>query len=189
MGLSVYKRHTEACGKKSRTFKRCQCPVWVQGTLAGERIRKSLDLSSLDAAQSLIQRWKEAGKIGAEGQKRRTVSEAVHDFLLDCEARCLADATVALYRRFLKGHFLAWCVTEKHSDLRRFTVEVARKYRESWRWAPVTAARRLERLRTLFSFCVDSGWSTGDLSGLQDDDSRVFCIEVVPEPLSDRSSI
>jgi hypothetical protein len=68
-----------------------------------------------------------AGRIGAEGQKRRTVTEAVEDFLLDCEARCLADATVALYRRFLKGHFLAWCEIEKYSDLRTFSVEVARK--------------------------------------------------------------
>ena len=53
---------------------------------------------------------------------------------------------------------MKWCEAEGLADLRKLDVQIVRRYRESWTWAPVTAARRLEHLRTFFSFCVDSGW-------------------------------
>jgi integrase/recombinase XerD len=34
-----------------------------------------------------------------------------------------------------------------------------RAYRETWAMAPASARKKLERLRTFFRFCVDSGWT------------------------------
>jgi integrase len=34
-----------------------------------------------------------------------------------------------------------------------------REYRETWNCGPITARKRLERLRTFFKFCHESGWS------------------------------
>jgi len=37
-------------------------------------------------------------------------------------------------------------------------VDAIREYRATWTWAGTTASRRVERLRTFFNFCVESGW-------------------------------
>jgi hypothetical protein len=35
--LTLYRRHTKACGQKDRYYRRCKCPMWVEGTIdAGE---------------------------------------------------------------------------------------------------------------------------------------------------------
>jgi integrase/recombinase XerD len=159
MGLSLYKRHTAQCGQTSRRWRRCSCPVWVQGTLAGEYIRRSLDLTSIEAAEAIVFAWNRAGRIGSEGRKKPTPREAVLKFLADAEARQLSPETVLLYRRFLLGHFVPWCEARKYNDLARLDVRVIRdEYRTSWTWAASTASRRVERLRTFFAFCVESEW-------------------------------
>lgn len=159
MALTLFRRHRITCGQTDRYFRRCSCPIHVEGTLGHEEVRKGLNLTSWEAAQNLIAEWNRSGKVGVELQKRKTPKEAVEAFLADAEARQLAEATVALYRRFLVGHLIPWCEAQKIEDVRKLDVEKLRRYRESWTWAPVTAARRLERLRTLFSFCLDSGWT------------------------------
>ena len=96
--LGLYRRHTGSCGQKSRRYRRCSCPVWVQGTLGGEEIRKSLDLTSWEAAEKVIFAWKVAGKIGAEGKPKVSVHDASERYLRDAATR-LKPSTVDLYRR------------------------------------------------------------------------------------------
>ncbi len=150
MGLILYRRHNQACGK-DRRFRRCSCPIWVQGSLGGEAIRKALNLASWDAAENLVREWTHAGKIGAEGRKRITIKDAVQKFLADAKARQLREGTIELYEQTLSNQFVVWCEKENISDLRHVTVEKIREYRETWRCAAVTAARRVDRLRTFFT--------------------------------------
>jgi len=154
--LALYRRHTSTCGQTSRRYRRCQCPIWVQGTLAGEEIRKSLDLTSWDSAERVVQAWKEAGKIGAEGRRAVSVEDAVTKYLRDAETR-LKASTVDLYRRGLK-HLLSWCEAEGVKALPELDLEKLRTYREAWTCKPVTAARRIDRLKIFFGFCLDTGW-------------------------------
>jgi integrase/recombinase XerD len=156
--LTIYRRHTKACPHHSRNYRRCQCPIWVQGTLGEERVRKGLDLTSWDAAEDLILEWKKAGRVGAEGRKRKTVKEAVELFLKDAEARYLREGTLILYRQNLLKTLVPWAEAEGVSEIRRMDVEKVRRFRESWTCAEVTAARRVGELRAFFTFCVDSGW-------------------------------
>jgi integrase/recombinase XerD len=157
MGLVLYRRHNQACGK-DRRFRRCSCPIWVQGSLAGEMIRKALNLTSWDAAENLIREWTHEGKVGAEGRKKITTKDAVTKFLADARARQLREGTVELYEQTLLNQFVVWCEKESVSDLRHVSVEKIREYRETWKCAAVTAARRVDRLRTFFGFCMDAGW-------------------------------
>ena len=30
--LTLYRRHTKTCGQSDRYYRRCKCPVWVEGT-------------------------------------------------------------------------------------------------------------------------------------------------------------
>ncbi len=154
--LTLYRRHAGSCGKKSRRFRRCSCPVWVQGTLGGEEIRKSLDLTSWEAAEKIVFAWKEAGKIGVEGKPKVSLHDASERYLRDAGTR-LKPSTVDLYSRGLK-HLLAWCDEHNVSFVPDLGIEKLRKYRESWECKPVTSARRIDRLKMFLGFCVDSGW-------------------------------
>jgi integrase/recombinase XerD len=155
--LTIFRRHLTTCPHTSRKDRRCRCPLHVEGTLAGEPIRKALDLTSWDAAQTLVREWEAKGQIG---RPRVTVAEAVEKFLADARARLLKEETVLLYQRFLRGHFVPWCTLEGHETFHRLDVDAVREYRATWKWVGTTASRRVERLRTFFNFCMESGWIT-----------------------------
>jgi integrase/recombinase XerD len=157
MSLTIFRRHVKSCGQKSRRFRRCKCPISVEGTLGGEEIRKALDLTSWEAAENVVHEWNRAGKIGAEGRRSIQVKDAVLKFLADARAR-IRESTVQLYEQSLLRELVPWCEKENVRDVERVSVETLRRYRESWKCAAVTAARRLDRLRTFFGFCLDSGW-------------------------------
>jgi hypothetical protein len=46
------------------TLCNCNCPIWVQGSLRGEYIRRALDLRSWSAATDLVREWEATGEIG-----------------------------------------------------------------------------------------------------------------------------
>ena len=157
MGLSLDTRHTSKCGKKSRRFRRCPCPVWVEGTEDGDYVRKSLDFTSIEAAEAVVFEWKGAARSARKARSGRRSPSRSRSFWPTAARVNLAEATVLLYRRFLEGHLVPWCNFQRIEDLRRLDVDTVPRCRESWKWAAVTSARRLERLRTFFTFCVDSG--------------------------------
>ncbi len=50
--LILYRRHTCPCGQQDRYYRRCKCPVWVEGsTNAGEYLRRSLKLTSWERGE------------------------------------------------------------------------------------------------------------------------------------------
>jgi hypothetical protein len=57
--LTLYRRRLTNCPHRleGRKYRRCKCPLWVQGTLAGETVRKALDLANWEAGQDLIREW------------------------------------------------------------------------------------------------------------------------------------
>ena len=44
--LTIYRRHRKNCKQRidGRGYRRCLCPIWVDGSLNGVEIRKSLRL-------------------------------------------------------------------------------------------------------------------------------------------------
>lgn len=159
--LTIFRGHLKSCPHTSRRSRRCRCPLHVEGTPAGEAIRKALDLTSWEAAQNFVPKWEATGRI-----TRATVSvaDAVEKYLADARARLLSEETVLLYQRFLRGHFVPWCILEGHETFDRLDVDAIRDYRATWTWAGTTASRRVERLRTFFNFCVESGWIAKNLA-------------------------
>jgi integrase/recombinase XerC len=69
----------------------------------------------------------------------------------------LKPSTVDLYRRGL-SHLTAWCDSAKVKNLPDLGIEKLRIYRETWTCRPVTAARRIDRLKIFLGFCLESGW-------------------------------
>jgi len=147
--LTIFRRHLAECKFRTRKHRNCQCPIWVQGVLDGRKIRKSLDLRNWEAAQKLVRDWEANPNGGAV-----TVSDACDKFIADAIARNVSEVMVRKARN----------LTNELKDalgsvsLRSVTVDDMRKIREGWKLAPVTTQKRLQMLRGIFRFCVDSGW-------------------------------
>ena len=149
--LSLWRRHMKSCPHRARTYKKCGCPIWVQGTLHDKWLKKSLDLRNWESAQKLVRDW-ESGH--SKSLELSSISKACDAFIRDCEARNLSSASLGKYRLLteeLKKVF-------EGRSVATLSVDEVRRYRESWDLAPVSAYKKLERLRTFFRFCVDSQW-------------------------------
>jgi integrase/recombinase XerD len=162
--LTLFKRHTKACGQTSRRYRRCGCPVAVEGSLGGEKIRKTLDLTSWEAAENLIREWIKAGKIGGGEVKVVTIAEAVLLYLADAESRNLAEETMRLYRRFVGRQLPRWCEDKGFRYVRQLGFEELVGFKSTWKMKPVTAAKRLELVKSFMRFCEAAGWIEKDPS-------------------------
>ena len=145
--LTVYRRHRATCKHTSRRYKGCSCPLWAQGTLRGETIRKSLDLTNWEAAHKLIREW-ELNDLSSV----ITLSKAAESFYLDNAARRLSEQQQRKYRNTVEE------LKEKLGNVtvRSVTVDDLRKIREGWKLSAITQQKRIEMLRSFFRFCVDS---------------------------------
>ncbi len=147
--LTLYRRHRASCKNRSRRNTKCFCPIWVQGVLRGEKVRQSLDLTNWEAANRTIQEWQIHGK-----DLSVSVEEACGKFLADCEARKLSLGIIKKYKYVTQELIGAFGGVA----LRSVSVDDLRTLRNGWKYAPLTARKRLEYVRTFFSFCVSNGW-------------------------------
>ena len=85
---------------------RAACPIWVQGSLRGEYIRRALNLRSWEAASELVRARDASGTIGVVKPDVPTVSEAVQKFFADAQARKLSASTISKQKNILGGAIL-----------------------------------------------------------------------------------
>lgn len=150
--LNLWRRHLKSCPHRVRTCKKCGCPIWVQGTLHGKWLKKSLDLRNWDSAQKLVRDWESGHATAIENS---VITKACDAFIRDCKARELSDASIAKYELLteeLKDRF-------EGRSVGALSVDEVRRYRESWELAPISARKKLERLRTFFRFCIENQWA------------------------------
>jgi site-specific recombinase XerD len=115
------------------------------------KIRRSLGLRSLEAAQATVREWEVQGAIE---KPVVLMNEACDRFYSDAEARKVGAAQLGKYRLLTK-ELRDWFVNR---DVAVVGVDDLRAYRESWDLSPVSASKKLERLRSFFKFCMESGW-------------------------------
>lgn len=157
--LTIYRRHQAPCRFTSRRYRNCSCPIWVQGSLRGEYIRRSLDLRSWTAATDLVRDWESAGEIGAVKKPEvPTIVEAVEKFLADAKAQKLSAETIRKYDNLLNRRFLPWCESKGFRHLKQLGVEEIRQFRATSTDSANYATKNLERLRALFRFCMHDDW-------------------------------
>lgn len=160
--LTIFRRHLRTCidqrGVKPRDFKKCACPIHVEGSLAGEKIRRALDLTSWEAAADLIARWRESGEIGVVRPDIPDIKVAVTKFIEDSESRHLHWETLRKYRSLLEVRFLDWCAKKGYRQLKQIDVDTVRQFRASWDDGALYAIKNLERMRAFFRFCHQAGW-------------------------------
>ena len=74
--LRIYRRHRKDCQHASERYRRCSCPIYVEGSLGAEYVRKALDQTSWEAASDLVARWTASGQIGVVRLEVPTVAES-----------------------------------------------------------------------------------------------------------------
>src|SRR5713101_5194584 len=156
--LTIYRRHRKNCKQRidGRGYRRCMCPIWVDGSLNGIEIRKSLRLRDWHRAQGLVRQWEADGQ-RVEKPRPLAVKEACEKFVADAEARNLREPTLYKYRLlfrqlqdFAAMHGLL-CITD-------FDIDWVRRFRASWKNKNISARKKLEAFRAFFRFVHESGW-------------------------------
>lgn len=159
--LTLFRRHLRSCPHNSRSYRRCKCPIHVEGSVSGQKIRKSLDLTNWEAAQNRVREWEVTGEIKLKRSDRAeitTVEKAVNLFMQDSKARHLAESTLKNFRVLLEKHLYKYCQSRGIRFLRELDAEELTSFRAEWGGAAITQRKKLERLRTFFRFCLMRKW-------------------------------
>lgn len=158
--LSPYRRHRTNCQhrKDGREYRRCLCPIWVDGFLNGMEFRKSLRLRDWQQAQDLIRRWEsENQQTSSVGVQPTTIVEAHQEFIADAEARKLKERTIYKFRLLFR-QLEAFAEANSIRFLKQLDTPTLRKFRASWKDGDLSALKKLERMRSFFRFAHESGW-------------------------------
>lgn len=147
--LNLSRRHSATkCGKTKR--RDCTCPIWVSGSLHGKPVRKTLGVRNWDAAQRIVRDWE--ARIDGDSL---SVKDGFERFLADCTARNLGEASLGKYR-LLEKEMIAQFSARPVDGI---SIEDLSEYRESWKLSPISARKKIERLRTFFKFAIERGWT------------------------------
>jgi hypothetical protein len=114
--LTLYRRQVSTCKHAGKPrpdawSQKCGCPLWVQGSLGGEYLRRSLDLVSWEAAQDRVRAWEASGDIGVVRTDIPDIAAAVERFFEDIKSRGLSEATIGKQNVLLRKQLLPWCRT------------------------------------------------------------------------------
>ncbi|MCU1231701.1 MAG: hypothetical protein JWO97_4585 [Acidobacteria bacterium] len=156
--LTLFRRHLKSCPHTSRSYRRCRCPIHVEGSLGGEQVRRALDLAAWNAASDLIARWNAAGKIGAGHPECIRIDDAVQRYLADARARHLAEATLAKLTTIFEKQFLAWASAAGLRYLKELTPLLLSAWRASWKDEALAASKKYQRCVGFFYFCMRMKW-------------------------------
>jgi integrase len=148
--ITVFRRHVKGCrfAIRGRSYRHCTCPLAAEGRLHGKLIRRSLDVRGWEAAQKIVRSW----ELG-EKNDIPTVAVAMKRMIADMKSRRLSSETIAKFELLARE-------LEGFGRVDRVVPDELAKLRETWKLKPSTAAKKLERLRSFFKFCVERGWIT-----------------------------
>ena len=160
--LTIYRRHERDCPHRTagRKYRRCHCPIWVDGFLGNQDIRESLKLRDWTKAQDTVREWESRGKREETAPEPEpiTIAEAWEQFVDDAQARGLRPATLYKYRLLCRV-MLAFAENRGLRYIREFDLPTCRAFRASWTLHNLAASKRLEYLRGFFRFAQEANWT------------------------------
>ena len=156
--LTIYRRHKKSCGHRmeGRKYRRCRCPIWIDGTMQGKEIRESLGELDWEKAQKMVRDWELASEPVAQ-ISAMPITDAATKYAADAQARQLSGGTVKKYKR-LFNRLENFAAGRGVKYLDEVNLDLVAEFRASWKLGPRTAAKELERLKAFFSFARDREW-------------------------------
>lgn len=157
--LTIYRRHRKDCEHRSegRKYRRCRCPIWVDGGVGGKEIRESLRTRNWQKAQDVVREW-EAQEVKPQlTHEPLSIQTANENFLADARARNLSESTLYKYR-FLFKQIEDFAQRHGLRYLRELELPVLDEFRSEWKDGPRSRLKKLERLRAFLRFCERRKW-------------------------------
>jgi len=160
--LTTYRRHRKNCAHRNegRKYRRCRCPIWADGFVGDQELRRATGLRDWDKAQALIRKWEaERQPLAEPGASPITISEASQDLLRDAKTRNLKEKTIYKYQLLFR-QLDEFAQANGYRFLEELAAPALRKFRATWKDGNLAALKKLERLRTFFRFAQGSKWIT-----------------------------
>src|SRR5579863_505911 len=138
--LTLYRIHTKRCSARrdrlDRAYRKCNCPIHVEGKCGDEFVRKGLQTSNWQRAQ---QRVMEAEARASweplpddKSAQLITIADARAKFLKDAESgRRLGESTLKKYRLMLK-HLEQFASNKGFVYLKQLDSDALRDFRDTW---------------------------------------------------------
>jgi len=166
--LTIYRRHSRKCAHRSKggEWRKCNCPINLEGQLGTKYVRESLGIRSWEAAQVKV-RDLEAQSLFPEEVETApvTVEQAIAMFLRDAKARQISDVWYGKLRYTLETQLAQFATNHGLHYIPEIGLEHLREFRAGWKDSPISAVKRLERIRSFFRFCQASGWISTNPAG------------------------
>jgi integrase len=181
MALALYRRHRRDCkaghpeelrtseyDERKKGWKRCECPVFVSGSLAKAFRRQSTGRWEWDAARPIAEefealgRWDGPSSLSVEPvpepapSPRTTIDRAIKAFTAEFEEHA-ASGTQKKYRLLLRK-LKAFADTKGYVMLDQWTPIDVREMRSVWSVSPQTAAKNMSTVKAFFEYCVGNDW-------------------------------
>jgi integrase/recombinase XerD len=157
--LTIYRRHRKGCEhrREGRKYRRCRCPIWVDGFLGGREIRESLDTCDWQKAQDTVREWESLQLRPQNKTEPISIAQACENFLVDVRSRGLSDCTTYKYKLLFRR-------VEDFVNRRgiRYLMEIdlpiLDQFRSEWKESPLSSLKKLERLKAFLRFCERRKW-------------------------------
>lgn len=152
--LEPYRRHIPECRyyEQGVEYARCNCPVWCDGYLNGERFRRSLRTRDWSLALRRIEQYEKSPETA---QVAPALKEIISLYGADLRARGKAASTIDKYLRTINAYVAEM---PPRSDLSDITVEALTRWRIGRKVAPSTARTEIENIRFFLNWCVRRKW-------------------------------
>lgn len=160
MSLNILRKHKKSCSadRHDRTFRRCKCPIHVEGTLEGKLLRVSTKTNVWERAQEMVAEAMRNGYWGPSPVAAIPVTEALAQWIADAEARNLKPNSMRRIK-YLAKQMTDWAETRHLNRFEQWNMQITREFRQSWADGPISARKKLERLRSFFRFAIENEWT------------------------------
>ncbi len=161
--MNIYRRHNAAKCNSTNPLacqdKRHPCPIWIRGNApSGEYVEQSLKTRDWAKATQTLNKWEENGR-APKTASRTTIEHWRDSYLKLAKVNNLSSETLRKYR-----HLFAQLTTFAEEKGLRFVDEfdlpMTTSFRLSWNDGPLSASKKLERLRSVMAFALEREWVT-----------------------------
>lgn len=181
MGLNLYRRHRRDCksghpedskssdlDERRKGWRRCECPIFVSGSLDKRFRRQSTGKWEWDDAKAVAEALEQAGAWGGvsaalplqelEPALRITIDRAIKAYTAQLQEHAAAN-TQRNYRLQI-AKLKAFSDARGYAMLDQWTPFDVRELRSSWTVSPQTAAKNMSTVKTFFEYCLTNEWIT-----------------------------
>ena len=187
--LNLYRRHGSNCpgGRKlhdmtyeadelRRTWKKCVCPIYASGTLAGKFKRRNTETTGWDQAKAVVSNWQTAQSWDSSAvatlmrppavietspmaPARIRIDDAMKAYISLREASKMAPSTLRKYRTFAK-QLTEFAEGRGYVMIDQFTAVDIDFFYAKLELGVRTKGKRLVTIRSFFRFCATREWLT-----------------------------